>query len=167
MLLSGCVTTFDRVAAAKTLDEAKVALRGEAPTAINQHPPNAEAWYFGWQQCVLFVDGTQRWRKTVTQTGVKLSERATVDCSPEALEEEEAEHQPNPVLPELNSATTLDEARERARAPSTIERPMTDVERWYFSESRCALFVKGRLVTTHIVKGMKATCAVESSSLPQ
>lgn len=162
MLLSGCVTTFDRVATAKTLDEAKAALKGEAPTVINQHPPNAEAWYFGWQQCVLFVDGTQRYRRTITQTGVKASERATVDCSPEAVAAEEAEREPNPVLAELNGATTLDEARERARAPSTVERPLNDVERWYFGENRCALFVKGKLVTTHIVfKGMKATCAVE------
>lgn len=90
MLLSGCVTTFERVKASKTLDAAKLALNGESPTAINPHPPNAEAWYFGWQQCVLFVEGKLRLAKTVKQTGVKVSERATVDCSLEALAAEQA-----------------------------------------------------------------------------
>lgn len=39
---------------------------------------------------------------------------------------------------------------------------MADVERWYFGESRCALFVKGKLTSTQIdPTGLRATCAVE------
>lgn len=94
MLLSGCATAFDRVTKVKTLDEAKTALEGAAPTVINQHPPNAEAWYFGWQHCVLFIDGVRRWSKSVSQTGVKASEAATVDCSLEAFRIAEAEEKP-------------------------------------------------------------------------
>ncbi len=162
MLLSGCATAYDRVTKVKTLEEAKVALQGSAPTVINQHPPNAEAWYFGWQHCVLFIDGVQRWSKSVEQTGVKASEAATVDCSLEAFRIDEAEGQPNPVLGELNGATTLDEARAQARTPTSVEKPMVDVERWFFGESRCALFVKGKLTSTHIDRnGLRATCAVE------
>lgn len=162
MLLSGCATAYDRVMMVKTLEEAKTALQGAAPTVINQHPPNAEAWYFGWQRCVLFIDGIHRWSKSVEQTGVKASEAATVDCSLEAFRINEAEALPNPVLGELNGATTLDEARAKARTPSEVEKPMNDVERWYFGMSRCALFVKGKLTSTHIDRnGLRATCAVE------
>jgi hypothetical protein len=87
VLLQGCATTFDRVQAARTLDEARAALRGEAPTAITPYPPNAEAWYFGWQRCVLFVDGKKRLVRTMEETGVAFAKRGTVDCSPAELKE--------------------------------------------------------------------------------
>ena len=56
-------SVFTRVSKARTLEQARLELRGEEPT-ITPYPPNAEAWYFGKNECVLFVDGVIRVTKT-------------------------------------------------------------------------------------------------------
>ena len=92
----GCATAYERVAATKSIAEAQQALGSERPTAVNPYPPRAEAWYFGWQHCVLFIDGKLRWSKSVTQTGVGFYEKDTVDCS---VRKWEAENGPLDALP--------------------------------------------------------------------
>lgn len=159
VIMSGCATTFERVVAVKTLDEAKAILGAEKPTAINEHPPNAESWYFGWQQCVLFIDGKQRLTKTVSQTGVARADLATVDCSLDAFKEQSSA---TPYLRELRGAETLEEANARAQTPTAIEKPFDGVERWFYGAHRCAVFVRGKLTQTRVVaEGERATCAVD------
>ena len=64
VFVSSCgPSVFTRVSKAKTIEQARLELRGEAPT-ITSYPPNAEAWYFGKNECVLFVDGVVRVSKT-------------------------------------------------------------------------------------------------------
>ena len=80
--LAGCVTPYERVKDLKTIEAARAELGRTQLVAINQFPPNGEAWYFDWQHCVLYVDGKFRMSMAITQTGKGPKE--TVECSPEA-----------------------------------------------------------------------------------
>jgi hypothetical protein len=92
VLLSGCATTpFAKVKEAKTIEAARALLDGYEPS-ITPYPPNAEAWYFGRNECVLFVDGKVRLSKssetTVTYSdgkSRKLYNQKQVACAPSQL----------------------------------------------------------------------------------
>ncbi|MFT3711847.1 MAG: hypothetical protein QM817_29765 [Archangium sp.] len=99
LLLTGCVSAFERVRQTDTIEQARRVLKGETPTSITKYPPNAEAWYFGKNQCVLFVDGKQReWRSSITeaeQGHVLPSEVQAVLCSPSGVKDNTPPHEEN------------------------------------------------------------------------
>lgn len=83
---SSCVpSTYARVRQVSTIEQARQELRGEQPS-ITQYPPNAEAWYFGKNECVLFIDGVLRFSKSTFKTEDDQSvadwKQTQVVCSP-------------------------------------------------------------------------------------
>lgn len=93
-LLTACATPFAQVSKAKTIEEARQLLGSYQPQ-VTQYPPNAEAWYFGNNECVLFVDGilrlgksSQTTRQSVTNPAVALGARQEeVLCAPSVLKD--------------------------------------------------------------------------------
>ena len=86
---SGCAASpFAQVAKARTIEEARKLL-GDTRPMVTPYPPNAEAWYFGKNECVLFVDGKVRLSKSsYTQKGdneVPASKEAQVLCAPSQI----------------------------------------------------------------------------------
>jgi len=64
LLLAGCAASpWIKVKDAKTIEEARALLDGTTPQ-VTPYPPNAEAWYFGKNECVLFLDGKLRVSKS-------------------------------------------------------------------------------------------------------
>lgn len=95
MLGSSCgPSVYERVKNAHDLDTARSQLRGVEPS-ITKYPPNAEAWYFGKNECVLFIDGKVRLsRSSYTQRGdvaVASWRERQVLCSPSEVREHEAQ----------------------------------------------------------------------------
>ncbi|MGV3621805.1 MAG: hypothetical protein ACO1OB_13360 [Archangium sp.] len=82
---AGCASVYDRVKATGSIEEGRAALQGYEP-AITPYPPNAEAWYFGRNECVLFVDGKLRVSKSSytkeDDQRVTAWEEKQVLCSP-------------------------------------------------------------------------------------
>lgn len=85
LLATACASPWASVKNAKTLDEARALLGGYQPS-VETYGPTTEAWYFGKNECVLFVDGRLRVSKssyTETESGrVASSKQQQVVCSP-------------------------------------------------------------------------------------
>jgi hypothetical protein len=90
-LLAGCATPYAKVKTAKTIDEARSYL-GDYQPEVLPYPPNAEAWYFGRNECVLFIDGKLRMSKDTYSQRVSSTGREShlqpgqVLCSPSAMD---------------------------------------------------------------------------------
>lgn len=88
LLLAACATPWARVKDAKTIEAARALLGGYEPQ-VTTYPPNAEAWYFGKNECVLFVDGALRLSKSSYTSHDGVSARAAqqkqVLCAPSEL----------------------------------------------------------------------------------
>ena len=89
----GCATPYAQVKKVHTIEEAR-ALLGSYEPSITPYPPNAEAWYFGKSECVLFIDGKLRMSRDtrtedVDDNGVKKQRPAwkqgQVICSPSEM----------------------------------------------------------------------------------
>jgi hypothetical protein len=86
LLLAGCAASpWVKVKDAKTIEEARTLLGGTTPQ-VTPYPPNAEAWYFGKNECVLFVDGKLRFSKSsysvTDETPVRDAKQQQVLCTP-------------------------------------------------------------------------------------
>ncbi|MFZ5445244.1 MAG: hypothetical protein ACOZQL_34960 [Myxococcota bacterium] len=89
VLLGACATPYARVKDAKTIEQAR-ALLGSYEPKVTPYPPNAEAWYFGKNECVLFVDGALRLSKSSSTqleggVAVRPDEQKQVLCAPSEL----------------------------------------------------------------------------------
>ncbi|MDP1826070.1 MAG: hypothetical protein Q8L48_22585 [Archangium sp.] len=91
-LLAGCATPWLQVKDAKTIEEARKQLGSYTPS-VTPYPPNAEAWYFGKNECVLFIDGKVRFSKSswhwTERDGVRINapahQQEQVLCAPSQM----------------------------------------------------------------------------------
>lgn len=88
MVLTGCTSAFERVKKAHHIRAARDELNGYEPSIVKLGP-DAEAWYFGKTECVLFVNGrlvqSKSSRTEKTGDNVKPSEEEAVLCRPSEL----------------------------------------------------------------------------------
>lgn len=66
LLLASCATPYAQVKTAKTIEQARELLNGYEPS-VTRYSASVEAWYFGRNECVLFVDGQLRLSRDMHQ----------------------------------------------------------------------------------------------------
>lgn len=68
LAVAGCAapSPFTRVKTASSIDDARAKLDGYEPK-VKHYGPNAEAWYFVNDDCVLFVDGQVRMTRAAAE----------------------------------------------------------------------------------------------------
>lgn len=93
VMLIGCSgAAFNRVKDARTIEDARAKLDGYQPE-VTSYGPDAEAWYFGNEACVLFVNGMNRLTQstaTWVEGGARMQpgQKKRAFCAPSQLEKE-------------------------------------------------------------------------------
>jgi hypothetical protein len=90
-LVSCSGAAFNRVKNARTLEEARAKLEGYTPE-VTHYGTEAEAWYFGSDACVLFVDGMLRTTQTTATwveggSGMQPGPKSRAFCAPSQMKE--------------------------------------------------------------------------------
>lgn len=112
LLASGCVHVFERIQPGMTSAEVRALTEpeGVGPSEVVTYPPNAQAWYYGEDRCILLVDDRVV-QKNVTKTqsvavvpGIAhVSQTSKALCAPPGVEA--PDNRTNIFVPGLGGAT--------------------------------------------------------------
>lgn len=112
LVASGCVHVFERIQPGMTSADVRALTEpeGVGPSEVVSYPPNAQAWYYGEDRCILLVDDrvvqknvTKTQRVAVVPGIAHVSQTSKAVCAPPGAEA--PDNRTNIYVPGLGGAT--------------------------------------------------------------